>query len=528
MIRAFVLSEIMSRAFWLFLSVFFLSACASLLDRGSREFSLAVSRMIVTDTIVTARKDAPWEAAYAFTKPVTSVRFPGAEQGFDRAQNWAVIMPGGASQALWSREDDFDVLTFDAPVTQVHFSVNFTKDTLASGRWGARRLEGGQFAVAENQFLAANAKVSASAKSTPRRLLQTIHFEPAEFGRVMAHGTLYEDRYTLDILEPADEYLIFGASNEGAIGTVQPFFSDDFPDWMREALSERLPDISHYFETRFGHIPQEKTTLIASITRADTVDPEASAEFRGAVRGEQIVYDMSGDLSYSPILAASYIWLITHESAHLWNAGGRYEPAAWRLDGTRPSSNHLRWLYEGGAEMLTLRALLDTRKGSFDFGQMIHMQYYVNAAAQGCLAAMTRGPLFAQMSEPGDKSAYECGLMIGLLSEAACLPDGRDSVDLWTDMFAALPAPAPGQTREYDRADYINQLRSCSGGAQAVAAINAMIDTKIDDPKAFLTESFTAQNIDILSPATGEINFGAPWVTLMRRGALDLAALPRQ
>lgn len=264
------------------------------------------------------------------------------------------------------------------------------------------------------------------------------------------------------------------------------------------------------------------------MTRADTIDPDASAEFRGAVRGEQIVYDMSGDLSYSPILAASYVWLITHESAHLWNAGGRYEPQSKTVEGGRPNSDHLRWLYEGGAEMLTLRALLDTRKGSFDFGQMIHMQYYVNAAAQGCVAALSRGPLSEQMATPGDKTAYECGLMIGLLSEAACLPDGRDSVDVWTDMFAAMPTPKPGSTSDYTRGDYLAQVKSCSGGDKAVAAIETLIDTRLEDPEAFLTQSFADNAVNIISPATGEINFGAPWVTLMRRGAFDLAALTGQ
>lgn len=247
MIRAHLLSGIMIRPVLLILIAALLTACQSLPDRASREFNLAVNHMIVTDTVVTARADAPWDAAFTLSKPVTSLRFPAADEGLDRPQNWAVITPAGAPRGTWSVEDGHDVIHFDRPVDAVTFQISFNTQTLKSGRWGARPLEGGQFAIAESQFLARDARLPSGAKAAPRRVLQTVHFEPGDYGSVMAHGKLYDGRYTLGLLERADEYLIFGAKNDAAIGSVQPYFSGDFPLWMREALSKRLPDISAYF-----------------------------------------------------------------------------------------------------------------------------------------------------------------------------------------------------------------------------------------------------------------------------------------
>ena len=251
------------------------------------------------------------------------------------------------------------------------------------------------------------------------------------------------------------------------------------PKWLHEEMSALLPRVLGYYAEKMGaHLP---TRPFIVMSYGDAANPDAF-EWAGSTLAGMIEFDGHLGVHYRAADNAdvtSFVpRMVAHEAAHLWNSGV-YLNGADERGGT--------WLHAGGADAFAYRALRDlgveTRAA------------YLNRLS-GALSSCVFG--LSDLGEPLTKSStpsafmnyYHCGSTLELWSEAlmANAHAGGDLFALWRGVFRS------SHHGQYDDALYFDRLAHL--GADA-AALRTFVETRIDDPDAWLVDSLTKAGIAI-------------------------------
>lgn len=150
---------------------------------------------------------------------------------------------------------------------------------------------------------------------------------------------------------------------------------------------------------------------------------------------------------------------IVHEVFHLWNG------ATFRQYADRSRA----WLSEGMAEYAALKLLRED-------GRIDDRMYFANLSTRmnGCLAGTGIRPGGGNvgidaLDTNGGRLVYDCGTVIQWIADNA-LPEDSDLFKVWSGMFAAT-----GDSKEYDAAGFLRQLRAHTGDTR-VAMIEWLVD----------------------------------------------------
>ncbi|MEM9234425.1 MAG: hypothetical protein AAGA69_09350, partial [Pseudomonadota bacterium] len=362
---------------------------------------------------------------------------------------------------------------------------NITKEYLMFGAFshGAQRVYAGQFRV----------RAAVDGDAAPVETKHLLTMAPGIFEKLYAKGEWHTEPVTLDgYTDEQDGYVVFGDVPVTQFSGGDLMLDPGTPDWVRNGLLDIIPTAADYFAERLG--PSTGPEVLTLITFAPVPDAERSS-IEGGVLADQVHFHLTGGGwdQENDGLAMQLGWIAAHETAHVWNAFGIHRPAYFNRgpNGEGADIPNAQWMHEGGAEMLTFKALSDTGALPEEGLNRIIGEHYIT-----CIAALERGVL----NDAGDRGQfrdyYSCGLVIGLLTEAACRPHGRDYVDVWDTMTTTT------SERPYGQSDYLDAHHICPGGEQAVTAIRRLAEEQIDAPADFLTEAFAHYGVEVDASGT--------------------------
>nr|WP_315486143.1 basic secretory protein-like protein [uncultured Undibacterium sp.] len=148
--------------------------------------------------------------------------------------------------------------------------------------------------------------------------------------------------------DAAQAYAYFGPQQVSNAGAMQIVLDPAMPNWMRDMLLSTSAIVSSYFERAY-HRPL-LTPLLMTVALTDLESNGLS--IKGGASHGQINFRISGKKAIieSPALRDAFNQLIAHEIAHIWQNNLPHEAIG----------EEAAWIHEGGAEAMSLDALLSS------------------------------------------------------------------------------------------------------------------------------------------------------------------------
>lgn len=148
--------------------------------------------------------------------------------------------------------------------------------------------------------------------------------------------------------DSAQAYAYFGPQKVSKAGTMQVVLDPAMPEWMRDMLLSTSAKVSSYFASAY-HRPL-LTPLLMTVALSDLESKGLS--IKGGASHGQINFRISGKQSIieSPALRDAFNQLIAHEIAHIWQNNLPHDGIG----------EEAPWIHEGGAEAMSLDALLSS------------------------------------------------------------------------------------------------------------------------------------------------------------------------
>jgi len=148
--------------------------------------------------------------------------------------------------------------------------------------------------------------------------------------------------------EASQAYAYFGPQQVSNAGAMQIVLDPAMPNWMRDMLLSTSAIVSSYFERAY-HRPL-LTPLLMTVALTDLESNGMS--IKGGASHGQINFRISGKKAIieSPALRDAFNQLIAHEIAHIWQNNLPHEAIG----------EEAAWIHEGGAEAMSLEALLSS------------------------------------------------------------------------------------------------------------------------------------------------------------------------
>ncbi len=433
-------------------------------------------------TSITPSGNNLWSVKYELSETVTELAF-ARSRGDYRTSTWS--FPD--EDFLIKRLGDLDIVSrldaqpfreFSAQLSP--FRENISKEYLLFGRFtnGAERVYAGQFRMLETD---------GSGEPIYNGLIQTLTFNPGNYGRFYADNTWHKTSYTVQSeSDHEDGYIIFGDTPITKFEGGSIMLDPGTPDWIRDGILDVTPIVSEYFENRLGSVSGPQTLTL--ITYSPDDHPGISIE--GGVLANQVHFHLSGrGLSQeNPKVVQHIAWTSAHETAHMWNSFGEFSPDYFYKDDDpdTPEPKNAQWLHEGGAEMLTYKAMKDTKSASLDYLESRLQGFYSE-----CVTALGHGPLNQAEDRGSFQDYYACGAVIGMLTEIACKTADKDYVDVWRSMTDDLNGD------NYSQKKYLNAVSECDDAASAVDAIRQIAEETISNPAKFLKTQFNNFNVQV-------------------------------
>ena len=103
--------------------------------------------------------------------------------------------------------------------------------------------------------------------------------------------------------------------------------------------------------------------------------------------------------------------------AHVWNSFSNSKPDYFNIEpgDTESVIPDAQWLHEGGADMMTYKAVIANDLATPDYLKQKVGGYY-----QNCQQALGRGAQNNAAQEGRFRDYYDCGFVIGLVTDLAC------------------------------------------------------------------------------------------------------------
>ena len=389
-----------------------------------------------------------WRMTYTLAEPMTTLEFARGTYPFRRS-NWSVRAP-----VALGRDAQGDILTAASPID------GFTIDIPTYHRMPEKDYQF-LFAFTDGSSLLYTGQLDVGPPGD-RSAETTFTFVPRAGERVIVHGAVHEG--PTEWRDPGDgTYVYFGSTTPEVTPDVINVVDAGAPAWLRDRTRELLPKYFALYGRRTGQALDVKPTVYLSWGK---VDGELSRSYAGNVLPGIIQLDVSLGSALQGAPDAETLERVVHdaahEAAHLWNA-------------QMFTNGGGDWLNEGGAEAFALRA-------SRELGAMTddEARAALSTAVSSCLLGLG-GQALKDSSVPGrTKNYYDCGLTLGLFTEAAVQKKhpGWNILDFWQRLFAAASAKG----RHYDDALYYQVLGELAD-PEAAAFVRRVVGEPLADPR---------------------------------------------
>lgn len=262
-------------------------------------------------------------------------------------------------------------------------------------------------------------------------------------------------------------FVYFGKGTVKSHGDFDILGDSGTPKWIFKEVDSLLPKLLQFYSTKFNRPLSAKPLLFLSR------DLAAEGGIRGGVLPNQIQVSVGGAAwrAQTEERRDSFDRLLAHEAAHLWN-GDLFQNSG------HPGE---AWTHEGGAEALSLRALLDL--GYIDSSRF---NYLHASALEECALGLEGTSLAESESMRKFNNFYSCGLIIGLLTEKMTFQKTGGLFGFWRDLFSRVE-----QTHRYGAGEYLSLVREYSSPASYAQLVD-FIYTKLEDPDCKLRHALVA------------------------------------
>lgn len=389
---------------------------------------IAAPRLKIT---VTPSRSGPWIVSYKSNTAIKTLQLSDDLQ-LPRKEMWDVKTPNALfhtrENLVTSRNGVREIVISFTPVFakqgQKTYSpfIEFSKKTVLAHSSG--------FVVKE-----------LNAQST---FTQQLIFNSGEFNYVSL------DQETR-IEHPADKdsYILF--SSDALEKGSNIIFSESVPSWLRQEVELQVGTSNNFFSELLGDVGEPVDVFISSdLSKAG---PFVDAGYNQS----QIVmkyYGSEWNDPYPP-LAFHSKWILFHEMAHHWNAYFQV-PSSFNDEENIDAGSTDSWLYEGGAEMLSIITIMKSSPTHFEKEQIL-------TKARSSLEACANPKNVT--SKP-----YACGLAIQLYANSFCAA-GHTIANVWQEMFKATEVE-----KHYDIQDFLNAVKKCGANQDQLDLLSKAIE----------------------------------------------------
>ncbi|NNE58794.1 MAG: hypothetical protein HKN36_11870 [Hellea sp.] len=318
---------------------------------------------------------------------------------------------------------------------------------------------------------------------------QNLIFNPGNFDSFFGDNERRNGPYSLTSKShQSDGYVIYGDVPVTELAGAKFMIDPGAPEWIATGVQNFMKSGSDYFEQMLG--PATGPDILTLIS-FDPDETSSGVSIEGGVLADQVHFHISGSglANPDPDVVNHFGWVAIHEAAHTWNAFGAYSPEYFFIDPNEPENviADAQWLHEGGAEYLTYKAVIRRSLTSAEYADSRLTEFY-----DECVSALKRGPLNLAANENRFEDYYSCGMIIGLMTDAACRYSEIEYEDIWLRMLAKT-----GEDNRYGQELYFDALDECAMGADANRAIRQMATGSIEDPRIFLENAFDQLHVTI-------------------------------
>lgn len=273
-----------------------------------------------------------WRVEYRFAEPVTAMAFDSV--GELRQKAWKVLTPGMRLMV----ESDHDIVGFGGkPFRSASIEIR-TFDGLEPKAYAPFN----RFSDEGRAFFLAFLQGAGHKGKRERPMLANIRLHGLGQENVIAPP--------LNKRQAGGErgYAYFGPARAVRVGSTQFLIDPATPAWMRETVLDAGAKVSAYYDTAYQRLLKDPLLIMLSVSG---FDGDGLSIKGGAVMGQlSYRFDGKATLADHPKYREVLKQLVAHEMAHLQQMG----LARGGVGDDDP------WIHEGGAEAMSLDAVLQT------------------------------------------------------------------------------------------------------------------------------------------------------------------------
>lgn len=438
----------------------------------------------VTVSVTPIDKDN-WTVKITTSSPVQTLAF-AEDVGDFRKETWFFDTP--LAEIIQNDKTEYIQLSNGEPFTEIQAKVKAFKAKIVKGYVAFAEFTNGAIRVYSAQFRLVPG--NGNGVSENDAIQSDVYFYPGAFGEIFADNRWSKQKVKYDhnrAENDLDGYVVFGRVAQTEFSGGNLLLDGGLPSWVREGIVDMLPIAANYFTERMGSHAGNETTTIISFSPDESA---GSSSLEGGVLADQVHFHISGSGWREPDEELAYRlgWVAAHEVAHVWNAFGKFKPAYFEAEFQDSWEGEAHWLHEGGAEMLTYKALKET-----DTLPTVFLSQFVEENYRQCLASLSSGPLNKAAEQQRFPDYYKCGFIFGVLTEAACEQSDKDYIDIWQLMTHQA------SKGRYSQKDYLQALSTCEGSQDAIRLIEKATREQLDEPGRLFEETFKKYNIAIVN-----------------------------
>lgn len=437
----------------------------------------AVGQPRVADVLV-ERDGESWTAEYRFARSAPAWAFVHSALVRRDKQPWrprsfTVTTPG----VRLVRRGRYDLLAADQGAVPRRVRIRFAPSTLdlEAAYDPALRFSDGSVALYTGQFKVAPLDSAAAAEPLPMDI-EKAGLVPGSTrttfrdrsGKVLHAG----ERKRVAVVEGEASYVLFGAANVIDSPAVATILDPALPRWLASELGTGTTRLLSYYSKRLGPRVRPKPMLMA--TWAGPTPGRTS--MGGSVLPGLVVMALEGaGLAATSERALEYIrWFIGHEAAHFWLGEAV----------TYDRSRHA-WMFEGGAELLAIRAMAELEPG-YD------PRTRLNDSVSRCIGHARGQPINNAEERSGHDAYYACGAVFGLVAEAAAnrAEPGSGFTGFWRRL---IDANRPD--RVVSQEEWLHELTARSGDPTLARDIRIMAEQGVAAPETVIASLFARAGV---------------------------------
>lgn len=222
---------------------------------------------------------------------------------------------------------------------------------------------------------------------------------------------------TFRIVAADDTLLYIGPEEHLRFTSPDLIAGPEVPEWLRDQLSRDLSRANETLIRRLGGSGQYKPTVYVSYFEGPQFKSQG---WKGGAMDEGVIALRLRNMTLDENdvgLVDAFTGLIIHEATHMWIGVG-----------LQNSQNEQQsWASEGTTEYVSDRLRLSPDAFRIEAEETLNR----------CMAEQGERPLDGDQGYVHGRVAYDCGFVISLFAELGAARQGKDILDIWSDMFDA-------------------------------------------------------------------------------------------